>query len=242
VNEFARSFGSVAGEYDRLRPGYPAAAIEAALPDRAQRVADVGAGTGKLTTALLGLGLDVVAVEPDDRMREVLAIQAPRADVRSGTAEQLPINDRDVDSVLYAQAWHWAEPVQATTEARRVLRPGGSLGMLWNLHDDRQEWVAELLRLSGSEASLRHRQPPGQLAGFGPPQTDLIEWSQPMSPDQVVGLVATWSGVNVRPTVERQDVLSQIAALFADEAHGAGEVVLPYACLVWRYTVLGGGS
>jgi SAM-dependent methyltransferase len=121
----SRSFGAMADLYERRRPTYPAAALEAVLPVGARRVVDVGAGTGKLTAVLVARGLDVVAVEPDHRMRELLAAAAPQADVRAGTAEQLPLASDEVDAVLFAQAWHWADPDRAIQEALRVLTRGG---------------------------------------------------------------------------------------------------------------------
>ncbi|MBA2774343.1 MAG: class I SAM-dependent methyltransferase, partial [Nocardioidaceae bacterium] len=65
----ALTFGQMAEEYDRWRPGYPDAAVDWLAPPAPGRVADVGAGTGRLTSLLLSRGLTVEAVEPDPRMR-----------------------------------------------------------------------------------------------------------------------------------------------------------------------------
>ena len=73
------SFGEVASLYERFRPGPPMAAVEWFLPTRVTRVVDLGAGTGALTRLLLDRSDEVVAVEPDDRMRAVLAEQVPGA-------------------------------------------------------------------------------------------------------------------------------------------------------------------
>lgn len=135
----ARSFGAQADLYDRLRPSYPADLVTAVLPADAHRVADIGAGTGKLAALLHECGLAVTAVEPDPAMRAVLAERVPAADVRIGVGESLPLADADVDAVLYGQAWHWVDPDRAANEARRVLRADGTLGLLWNMHDDRVE-------------------------------------------------------------------------------------------------------
>jgi SAM-dependent methyltransferase len=76
----ALSFGSAAAEYDAARPSYPAEAVQWAIGD-ARRVLDLGAGTGKLTRVVLDLGLDAVAVEPDDAMRALIP-----AESHAGTA------------------------------------------------------------------------------------------------------------------------------------------------------------
>ena len=164
--ERSRSFGAQAGLYDRLRPGYPAAALDAVLTHGVRRVADVGAGTGKLTAALAARGLAVIAVEPDAAMRAVLGRQRPQVDVRSGVAEAMTLADGEVDAVLFAQAWHWADPDRAAREALRVLTPGGTLGMLWNWLDDRVAWVAELNRLTVTDAGIVGFPDPPALAGF----------------------------------------------------------------------------
>src|ERR1019366_6678869 len=125
----AKSFGPVAATYDRVRPGYPPDGVSWLLAEAA------AAGTGALTRDLVARGLDVVAVEPDPHMRAVLESRVPRADVRAGSAEELPVDDGDVDVVIGAQMWHWVNLERATAEVARVLQPGGTLGLLWNLRD-----------------------------------------------------------------------------------------------------------
>jgi len=141
----ARSFGPVAAAYAEFRPGYPRAAVEWALrpvlgASSPPRLLDVGAGTGKLTAALLEFG-PVTAVEPDDGMLDELRARFPAARALSGTAEEVPAEDSSVDAVLVGQAWHWFDHDRALAEAARVLRPGGVLAVLWNGDDEDVEWV-----------------------------------------------------------------------------------------------------
>ena len=96
----ARSFGTVADEYERGRPGYAAEAIRWLLGEQPLHVLDLGAGTGKLTAALLAAGHDVTAVEPLEPMRERLAARLPAALALEGSAEALPLRDSSVDAVL----------------------------------------------------------------------------------------------------------------------------------------------
>jgi len=121
----SRSFGAVAGEYDRLRPGPSNEALEWLLPRAATDVLELGAGTGILTRLLAERVPHVVAVEPDERMRAVLSERATGVEVLAGSAEQIPAGDESVDAVFAASAWHWVEEEKAVPEVARVLRPGG---------------------------------------------------------------------------------------------------------------------
>jgi SAM-dependent methyltransferase len=148
-----RGFESAAERYERGRPGYAAAAIdrlvaELGLAERSGAVvADVAAGTGKLTRALLDRGLRVIAVEPVDGMRSLLERTAPAADIRAGTAESLPLADGAVDGVTVAQAFHWFASAATLDEFARVLRPDGRLGLIWNRRDLDQPLQAAIGRL-----------------------------------------------------------------------------------------------
>jgi SAM-dependent methyltransferase len=233
----SRSFGAVADLYERARPSYPAGALDAVLPAGARRVVDVGAGTGKLTAVLVARGLDVIAVEPDDRMREVLAAAVPQADVRAGTAEQLPLAGEEVQAVLFGQAWHWADPDRAAREASRVLTDAGVLAMLWNLHDDRVAWVAELNRLTGSGAAFTAFDDPPELPGFDAGVRVDVAWSNRLSKDDVLGLVRTWSSVSTRPAPEQEQILDGVRRLVENDPQLATREVieLPYVCGTYAY-------
>ena len=140
----AAAFGAQAAAYARGRPGYPAAALRYCLGEDARRVLDLGAGTGKLTEGLLELGLSVVAVEPSAEMR---ALIPSAADALAGAAEAIPLEDASVDAVLVGQAFHWFERERALAEIARVLRPGGTVGLLWNRIRRGAPWVEEIARL-----------------------------------------------------------------------------------------------
>jgi len=142
------SFDNVADVYERSRPGYAPAAL-AWLAERlgigpGRRVLDLAAGTGKLTRQLLALGAEVVAVEPGDEMRAVLARAVPRAEAIAGSAEAIPLPDRSVDTITVAQAFHWFQVEETLSEMHRVLRPGGGFALLWNEWDDEDELLHAL--------------------------------------------------------------------------------------------------
>src|SRR5438067_4386119 len=107
----AMGFGAEADTYERSRPSYPPDAVAwvaAALDLRPGRsVADVAAGTGKLTRLLVPTGAWVLAVEPVGGMSAVLRAELPEVPTTAGVAEALPLRAGAVDAVAVAQGFHW---------------------------------------------------------------------------------------------------------------------------------------
>lgn len=138
-----RGFERQAEAYERGRPGYPAPAIDWLLEELAvgpeSTVVDVGAGTGKLTRALLPSRASLIAVEPVAAMRAVLERELPSVIGMDGTAESLPLGPAVADAIVVGQAFHWFDASAALAEFHRVLRPSGRLGLIWNVRDRRQE-------------------------------------------------------------------------------------------------------
>ncbi len=204
--EKSRSFGQAASAYESGRPGYPAEAVAWMLeyvrePGRALRVADVGAGTGKLTRTVVELGADVVAIDPDADMLAALRAHVHGVPTFVGTAEQLPLPDAALDAVVMGQAWHWVDPEGGSREIGRVLRSGGALGLVWNIRDESVEWVRRLSdAMGGSNAE-------NLLAGDGPrvaPPFDGLEhrawrWERRIDLHQLRDLVSH-AATSSRPT------------------------------------------
>lgn len=232
----ALSFGTAAASYALGRPSYPVEAVSAVLPRGARRVLDLGAGTGKLTTTLLGLGLEVVAVEPDEAMRAHID---PRAEALAGTAEALPPLGT-VDAVLVGQAWHWFDVPAALASVRGVLRPGGTLGLLWNLLDDRDGWakvLADAAQMEDRLSFLDHAEVhPFQEVpdDFGPWERRVMEHTQVVDAERVLANLASRSTVLLLPADEREALVSRVA-----EQLPPGEFEVRYACDTWWATYLG---
>lgn len=222
--ERAGSFGSAADVYDRSRPSYPVDAVRWVLPEAPQRVLDLAAGTGKLTGVLLDLGLDVVAVEPDAQMRALLP---PRAQVLDGTAEAIPLPDESVDAVLVGQAFHWFDPARALPEIVRVLRPGGTLGLLWNLRDSDEAWVEQVWDLIDSEPTDVGTDL--ALHGLEAARSEQFAYVQHLDPDLLIDLAASRSAVLVLPEAERAALLEQVRDLAPGDAFD-----LTYRTVAWR--------
>jgi SAM-dependent methyltransferase len=229
------SFGSAAAAYERGRPSYPPEAIDWLLPSGARNVLDLGAGTGKLTTRLVERGLDVVAVDPIPDMLEVLSASLPGTPALLGTAEEIPLEDNSVDAVLVAQAWHWFDPARAIPEVARVLRPGGRLGLVWNTRDERLGWVRELGEIiGGDDDKVRNNVTlPEPFAGV---ERHQMEWTNYLTPQALIDLVASRSYCITSPTQVRTKTLGQVRELLANHPALANSngLALPYVTVCIR--------
>lgn len=244
-----RSFGAVAGEYDRLRPGPSPEALDWLLPPGATDAVEIGAGTGILTRLLAQRVDRVVAVEPDDRMRAVLSASTPGVDVRSGRAEELPVGDASCDVVVAASAWHWVDEARAVPEVARVLRPGGRLALVWNGPDRSVDWMRSLWA-GGIVFSPEERDAVDQrrrsrhvvnveVAGpspFGPPETSLFRWTKPMAREDLVALATTYSAVITMDDATRERHLDAMRRFLDGQEFLAGcDVVdVPMRAFCWR--------
>lgn len=239
--ERATSFGGAAGSYEAGRPEYPFDAVAwmlEGLPVGARRIADVGAGTGKLTRTLLAApGAEVVAVDPDPAMLEALRAATPGVPALVGTAEELPLPDASIDAVVLGQAWHWVEPVAASAEIGRVVRPGGVLGLVWNVRDSRTEWVRRLTAImhSSDAEEMLDAGSPQIAAPFGALESRAWEWSRPMSRELLHAMAASRSYVITASDEERARIHREMDALFDELGlSGEGTVDLPYVTKAFR--------
>ena len=236
----ARSFGALAEEYERRRPGYPDDAVDWLLPPGACAVADVGAGTGKLTAALLARGLEVVAVEPDPAMLSVLAARLPAADARLAGADDLPLPAGSVDAVVVGQAWHWFPQERAAAEVRRVLRPGGWLGLVWNQAWPQEPWQIEVERLNaaarGHELDVQDELPEGvEVPGLPSAELEaaLFPWTEALDAAALCARLATYSHISLLDPADRRPLLAAVAAVVTDEAGRRGTPTLPHRQLAY---------
>lgn len=226
-----------------MRPGYPAEVIARIAAGTGGEphpvVCDLGAGTGKLSRALLNSGLDVIAVDPD---AESLARNPARG--RLGGGEDIPLPDSTLDCVTVAQAWHWMDPVPTAAEIARVLRAGGAAWILLNQLDVRTDWVLRLSRIMHAGDVYRPHWRPVLGRAFGPVEATLAPFTTPATIEDIVGLASTRSyWLRSSPAVRRR-VEANLRWFFTHEQPLAeGEAIdLPYLCLAYRATRLADGD
>src|SRR5689334_11362914 len=144
----AKGFAAAADAYERGRPTYSTEAIDRLISELGigpgKRVLDLAAGTGKLTRQIAPSGAEIVAVEPIEEMRARLVASLPGIEAMPGVAEDIPLPNHSVDAVVVGQAFHWFDGIRAVSEIRRVLKPGGAVGMIWQARDPSLPWAARL--------------------------------------------------------------------------------------------------
>ena len=229
------SFAEVADAYERGRPEYPGEAVRWLAGDEVGDVVDLGAGTGKLTRALVALGHRVTAIEPLPEMLELLPASAPGAFAILGNAEIIPLPDASADVVTSAQAFHWFDHPVALPEIARILRPGGRLAIAWNIRDDREPWVERLSKLIGSEGTttMDVDEPIAASGLFGPVERAYFGIEQILDRETLLDLVLSRSYCAKLPPAEREPTLVAVGELY-DEIAGAEGVRLPYVTECFR--------
>jgi len=245
-----RGFDRAAELYERGRPDYPTAAVRhlarvlRLVPGRT--VVELGSGTGKFTRALGSLGVTRLAVEPSAGMRRVFARTVPEVPVLPGTAEAIPLPDRFADAVVAAQSFHWFRPSEALAEIARVVRPGGGLGLVWNIRDESVGWshrLTEILdRYGWWIPRARERRWRAVFdrpdSPFGPLHRRVFNHAQVAHPETFVARVLSVSVIAVLPEPERRRVAHAVRALLACDpaTRGRSMLEMPYRTEVyWAY-------
>jgi SAM-dependent methyltransferase len=221
-----RSFGTVAADYERGRPGYPGRVVEVAALPRSAVVLDLAAGTGKLTQLLATPFDHVVAVEPDDALRGRIR----DAETLAGSAEQIPLPDASVDGIFCAEAFHWFDAQVAVAEIARVLRPGGSLVVCFNGSNGEMDppWPKE------ARAAIRRRRRPGESLG-GRHLVESGVWREPfpdapfeelrfetadhehvLDTEATIAYVLSLSGLATQPEADRESLRQELRAVLPE--------------------------
>lgn len=200
-------------------------------------VLDVGAGTGKFTRRLCGFGAEVHAVEPVAAMRGAFRQSLPEVPVAPGSAEALPYDDGSFDALVCAQAFHWFPTRAVVAEFRRVLKPGGHLGLVWNVRDESVEWVAHLTEILRPYEGDTPRYASGAwrkafpAAGFGPLSEVRIPHGHTGPAEQVVvARMLSVSFIAALPEATRNEVAEAVRATIAryPALRGKETVTFPY--------------
>jgi len=218
LSELRLSFGNVAETYRRVRPPYSRPLLDLAQEalelDAGAHVLDLGAGTGRLTEERRFA--EVVAVEPDERMR------ALHGNALAGSAEAIPLQAATVDAVFVGEAFHWFDPAHAIGELARVLRPRGGLAIFWTHWRETEpplpESALELLR-EPYQRFAAQRNPPWDDRFTDSPFESLRyerhEEAMVVEPDELLELYSTTSSLAAISREEREQLFAAVRPLLA---------------------------
>ena len=247
ARQVAESFGADADRYDRARPRYPDAMVEAIVAaSPGPGVLDVGCGTGIAARQFQAAGCRVLGVDPDARM----AALARRfgVEVEVTTFEAWEGAGREFDAVIAGQAWHWVDPVAGAAKAAQVLRPGGRLAVFWNSFRppaDLGEAFSAVYRRVLPDSPLSRGATPGpdaysalctkaadgmrQAGAFSDSEEWRFDWDQPYTRDEWLDVVPTFGGYSQFPPAKQEELLAGIGA--AIDAVG-GSFTMGYTAVV----------
>lgn len=245
----ADGYTTAADNYVRGRPDYPpeiADWLRDALGlNTGKTVVDLGAGTGKFTPYLIKTGAKVIAVEPVAEMLAKLAAAIPDIQGLLGTAASIPLPDASVDAVVCAQSFHWFATTAALAEIQRILKPGGKLGLIWNMRDARVGWVARLDQIVNRVEGDTPRYYTGAwrkvfpFQDFGPLHEAHFSLGHTGTLENVIAnRVRSTSFIAALSAQERADIDHQVKTLIASEPelNGKEVVTVPYETAAF-YTV-----
>lgn len=237
-----RGFDRSADVYERSRPDYPASAVRflgrALGAGPGTTVVELGSGTGKFTRAIAAWGAARIAIEPTPGMRAVFRRTVPEVALLDGTAEEIPLPDGCADAVVSAQAFHWFRPRPTLRELRRVLRPRGGVGLVWNTRDE-HGWsgrLSALLRSYGYHPSGRTEGDPRWQRAFAAPSSGFTrvryrsfphaQWGPP---SLFVERALSVSHIANLPAARQREVARAVRKLLASdpETRGRSRVRLP---------------
>jgi len=242
----AEGFSRGTDAYIRGRPDFPRAALAWLREDLGLKsdktVIDLGAGTGRFTRLLVETGAAVIAIEPVAAMRDRLVRELPEVTAMSGHAQNIPLPDSSADVLTCAQSFHWFATAESLAEIHRVLKPGGALGLIWNVRDQSMDWVRKLTTIIDPYEGEAPRYDNGEWRAVFPAPgfSELREKSLPHahigSPAQViVDRVASVSFIAALDESTRARVLAEVRAMIdaTPELAGHNSIRFPYVTRAW---------
>lgn len=248
IHDKSKGYQSGAAVYVAGRPGYPPDAVtwlrEVLEIGPGRKVLEIGAGTGKFVPILQQTGCEIVALEPIAEMRKQLVRSFSYVSALAGLADAIPLPEASVDAVVCAQAFHWFATPAAVTEIRRVLVPGGVLGLIWNGRDERVPWVAALSDITNRYEGDTPRYRTGAWRHALPaPGLALIDERHVRSShvgtaeDVVVKRTLSVSFIAALPDNERAEVEREVRKLIAQtpELADGKPVSFPYETSMYAY-------
>ena len=244
-----KGFQTSTSAYERGRPSYPREIvvhlIETLGLEAGRTLIELGPGTGKLTSLLVGSGARVIGIEPVEAMRETLTARRPDIEVLDAVAEDLPLGDGSADAAVAAQSFHWLDGDRALAELARVLRPGARLAIVFNVRDDTVPWIRALVELqepfradTPSHRSMRWREAFSRTEAFIAREESSFRHEHVTTPGGVLDRVLSISFIAALDEGSRSAIAGDVRRILAADpaTRGGGRISTPYRtdCYVWE--------
>jgi SAM-dependent methyltransferase len=234
----SRSFDRVALDYEQYRPTYPDSLIDriqtrTPLPHDA-RILEVGSGTGKATELFVSRDYAVTCIEPGENLAAVAAekFKGQPVEIVTTSFEDWLGEAETYDLIFSAQAWHWIDPKVGYAQAARLLKPTGSLALIWHMTPQQNSPVSAEIeeaykRLApgmakdedDTEAVIQKRIDEITNSGyFGEIATHRIRWSRRYTAAEHIGLLGTYSDHIALPENERERLYAALTEVI--DRHG----------------------
>ncbi|MDQ1474057.1 MAG: hypothetical protein QOJ99_5537 [Bryobacterales bacterium] len=252
LNDATTRFSKRVNNYIRFRPGYPPALVdllarEAGL-NAESTIADIGAGTGLLSTAFLKAGYSVIGIEPNREMRQAgdtLLAAHPHYRSIDATAEATSLPDHSIDLAVAGQAFHWFQVEDARREWTRILKPGGMAALIWNERHIASPFMREVEDLIDTYATELDKD--GFIREGGRSRIDLFFAPSPFRVDEfpntqefelegLLGRVASCSYVPDEADPHYSGMSAALAGIFNRYQHN-GHVKFEYRTRIYRGTL-----
>ncbi|MBX9771601.1 MAG: class I SAM-dependent methyltransferase [Candidatus Obscuribacterales bacterium] len=211
------------------------------------RIADIGAGTGKLTTHLAALHpKSLIAVEPNDAMRAegMNYTKGLKVVWLKGSGEVTNLPNNSIDWLIMGSSFHWVNLEKGLSEFHRVLAPSGLFTAIWNPRDlpssllqseiDKQikEMIPALKRVSSGAAGVT--QDWANAIVSTKQFKDMIfmeaKHEEIMTPERYMGL---WKSVNDIQTQAGPERWQEILGMISARIKGMETITMPYLSRAW---------
>lgn len=236
-------FSNQADAYNRSRPSYPVSIMDTLVTEASlspnDSVVEFGAGTGIFTRLLLERNLQVTAIEPNEAMMRL----ADMPDVKwiNGTFEDSTLQNESQSWAVAAQAFHWADPVTALPEIRRILKPRSVFTVLWNNRANRDcevlKWTEQAIRRHVPDFDEAYRDKPWKTVlestcDFTFLSKHVERHIVPMTVDRYLNL---WRSHNRLNNIAGQDRFDAFCDELQDylRSNSIEQIDLPYDCEAW---------
>lgn len=244
-------FSNRVNDYVKYRPGYPAQIIDHLQQQynltTDKLIADIGAGTGISTQLFLEAGYRVIAIEPNQPMRDKaveLLGNWPGFKAQNGTAEDTGLATESIDAVIAGQAFHWFDTKKTRTEFERILKTNGLIALIWNERRTgsafEKEYDELIIKHGKDYVQVDHRNIDAERIGaFFNPQPYQLKTFYNEQIFDFDGLKGRLSSSSYMPTTDDEGyevMITDLQALF-DKYQQNGSITIQYDTNVYTGTV-----